>query len=87
MPAIIVSPYARAGYISPTDYEFGSILKYIENNWNLGSLGTSDQGATSIIGCFNYSQEPIKFKRFPSEHSEEYFIRHKPSFLPTDTDM
>jgi phospholipase C len=87
VPAIIVSPYAKAGYISRTNYEFGSILKYVENNWNLGSLGTSDQGATSIVDCFNYSQPPIKFKQFASKHSKEYFIRRKPSFLPTDTDM
>ena len=30
VPAIIVSPYAKPGYISKTQYEFGSILKYIE---------------------------------------------------------
>jgi phospholipase C len=87
VPAIIVSPYARAGYISPTQYEFGSILKYMENNWNLGSLGTSDQRATSIIDCFNYYQTPITFTPIGSRHSESYFLHKKPSYLPPDTDF
>jgi len=87
VPAIIVSPYARARYISPTNYEFGSILKYIEQNWNLGSLGTTDQRAASIIDCFNYLQTPIPFKPITSKYSKEYFLHKKPSLLPVDTDM
>ena len=64
VPMMVISPYAIAGsgsqggYISHTQYEFGSILKYIEGNWNLGSLGTTDVRATSIGNVFNYSQSP-----------------------------
>jgi phospholipase C len=87
VPAIIVSPYAKPGYVSTTNYEFGSILKYIEQNWSLGSLGTSDTRARSISDCFNYSQAPIPFKPFAAKLSKEYFLREKPSYKPTDTDM
>jgi len=87
VPALIVSPYAKAGYISPTIYQFGSILKYIEKNWDLGSLGTSDKAATSIIDCFNYSQMPIQFQPIPSERSASYFLHRKGRFGPPDTDM
>jgi phospholipase C len=87
VPAIIVSPYARAGYISKTEYEFGSILKYMENNWSLGSLGTSDQRAASIIDCFDYSQTPITFTPIASEYGRSYFLHKKPSYLPPDTDF
>jgi phospholipase C len=87
VPAIIVSPYARAGYISTTQYEFGSILKYMENNWDLGSLGTSDQRAASIIDCFNYSQSPIPFTPITAEYGRSYFLHKKPSYLPADTDL
>jgi phospholipase C len=86
VPAIVVSPYAKAGYISQTNYEFGSILRYIEDNWNLGRLGTSDSRAPSIIDCFNYSQQPITFQKIPSSLSKEYFIHAKYSG-PPDTDM
>jgi phospholipase C len=87
VPAIIVSPYAKAGYISKTDYEFGSILRYVEDNWDLGNLGTSDVRAKSIIDCFNYNQPPISFVPITSSKNEEYFIHRKPSYLPVDDDM
>ena len=41
VPAIVISPYAKPGHISTTQYEFGSILRYIEENWNLGQIGTT----------------------------------------------
>jgi phospholipase C len=87
VPAIIVSPYALPRHISRTQYEFGSILKYIEQNWRLGSLGTSDKRATSILDCFNYSQKPIPFKPVPAKYSKSYFLHAKPSYLPVDTDF
>src|SRR5580700_2222316 len=87
VPAIVVSPYAKAGYISHTNYEFGSILRYVEDNWNLGTLGTSDQRATSIRDCFNYNQKPITFVPIASLLSKEYFIHQKPSYKPVDNDM
>jgi phospholipase C len=87
VPAIIVSPYAKPGFISKTDYEFGSILRYVEDNWDLGSLGTSDVRAKSIIDCFNYDQAPINFVPILSSKNKEYFIHRKPSYLPVDDDM
>jgi phospholipase C len=87
VPAIIVSPYALPGHISTTQYEFGSILKYIEQNWNLGSLGTSDVRAKSIIDCFNYKQQPIKFTPIESSLSKSYFLHQRPSLQAPDTDM
>jgi phospholipase C len=87
VPALIISPYAKAGYISKTEYQFGSILRYIEDNWNLGRLGTSDAHSKSIADCFDYSQKPIKFKRILSSRSEAYFIHRPASGLPIDDDM
>jgi len=85
VPALIVSPYAKQDYVSQTYYEFGSILKYVEQNWDLGSLGTSDKRATSIIDCLDYSQKPRKFVVVPAKYSKEYFLRRPPSGLPVDT--
>lgn len=86
VPAIVISPYAKAGYISKTSYEFGSILRYIEENFALGSLGTSDKRAHSIGDCFDYSQAPIAFTPIPSQYSKEFFIRERPSYRANDTD-
>ncbi|HEV3091577.1 MAG TPA: alkaline phosphatase family protein [Candidatus Cybelea sp.] len=90
VPMLLVSAYAREtsssqpGYISHTQYEFGSILKFIENNWNLGSLGTTDQRANSLIDCFDFSQSPRPFVAIPSDYSIGFFKHEKPSGLPVD---
>ncbi len=90
VPMIVVSPYAKlgkssqAGYISHTQYEFASILKYVENNFNLGSLGTTDQRATSIDDVFNYDQKPRAFTVIPSQHDAQYFITHAKPFSHGD---
>jgi phospholipase C len=86
VPAIIVSPFARAGYISTTTYQFGSILKYIEQNWKLGSLNTTDKSSKSIIDCFNYDQSPIQFQPITSSLGKSYFLHEKHSYQPPDTD-
>jgi len=92
VPMLIVSPYAREtsssqpGYISHTRYEFGSILKFVEHTWNLGSLGTTDERATSIVDCFDFTQKPRKFMAIQSEYSRSYFEHQKPSYKPVDTE-
>jgi phospholipase C len=92
IPMLIVSAYAREaapntpGYISHTQYEFGSILKFVEDNWGLGRLGTSDVGANSIIDSFDFKQPPRAFTPISSKYSKEYFKRRPPSGLPIDTD-
>jgi phospholipase C len=79
VPMMILSPYAKmgsssqGGYISSTPYESGSILRYIEDNWNLPRLGTSDVRAASIGDVFDYTQPPRAFTQIPSEDSIEYF--------------
>jgi len=87
VPALVISPYAKAGHISTTTYEFGSILRYIEENWNLGSLGTSDARANSLIDCFDYNQPPIQFQPITSELDKSYFLHEKPSLHPPDDDF
>jgi phospholipase C len=80
VPFIVVSPYAiegsakKGGYVSHTQYEFGSILKYIEENWNLGSLGTTDKRATSIGDVLDYSQSPRAFTVIPADQSIQFFL-------------
>lgn len=91
VPMLIVSPYAREtssqpGYISHTPYEFGSILKFIEGTWSLGSLGTTDVRATSIADCFDFTQQPRTFAVIPSRYSRAYFERRKPSRRPVDNE-
>ncbi|MGB8909892.1 MAG: alkaline phosphatase family protein [Candidatus Cybelea sp.] len=55
VPMIVVSPYAKRGYVSHTTYQFGSILKFIEENWHLGSLGSTDKRSQSIGDIFDFN--------------------------------
>ncbi len=84
VPVIIVSPFVPAGEISHTQYEFGSILKFIEGTFKLGNLGTTDVRAASIGNVFNFKQKPRSFATIPSDKSKQYFLTQPPSFLPVD---
>ena len=91
VPMIVVSPYARYGARGPglvehEQYEFGSILKFIENIWGLGQLGTTDTRATSIIDCFDFTQQPRQFQEIGSSYSRAFFEHQKPSYLPVDSE-
>jgi len=59
VPFLIVSPYARKGHISTTQYEFASVLKFIEERFGLPALGTRDANANDITDSFNFNQTPL----------------------------
>jgi phospholipase C len=90
VPMLIVSAYdkrtsaSQPGYISHTQYEDGSLLKFIENNWNLGSLGTSDMRANSIADSFDFSQKPRPFVPISKSYSRSYWKHYKVSSAPID---
>jgi phospholipase C len=84
VPMIVISPYARAGYISHTQYEPASILKFIENNWGLARIGTNDVRAKDIGGVFDFSKPPRAFVKIPARYSKDFFLHQKPSNRPVD---
>ncbi|MBV8117616.1 MAG: hypothetical protein JOZ01_06535, partial [Candidatus Eremiobacteraeota bacterium] len=86
VPMIVISPYVAAGTISHTQYEFGSILKFIEGTFGLGSLGTTDARATSIGDMFNFKQKPRAFKMISSPLTIEQIMREPESTLPVDSE-
>ena len=70
VPMIVVSPYAKPGYISHTQYEFGSVVKFVEDVWSLGRLGTTDVRANSMNDMFQYDQGPRPFKPITAKYSK-----------------
>jgi len=83
---IVASPYVPPNEISHTVYGFGSIIKFIEETWNLGSLGTTDATSTSISNMFDFTQKPRNFKLIPAKYSRSFFLHQRPSGLPVDTE-
>ena len=76
VPLIVVSPYAKAGYISHVTHDFGSILKFIEQTYGLSSLGYADARADDLSDCFDYIQSPIPFKTINAPLKAAYFLNY-----------
>ncbi len=92
VPCLIVSPYAKRGYVSHTQYEYGSILKFIEQAFDLPALGPTSEGytdtrANSIVDGFDFTQAPRAFKPIPIPPGYAERIRTEaPSDEPVDTE-
>jgi phospholipase C len=97
VPCIVISPYAKigtrlkVGYVSHTTYEFGSILRFVEQVFNLPTLGRAAQGytdarATSIGDVFDFSQKPRRFRAIPAKYPASRFLHERPSLRPPDDD-
>lgn len=76
VPAFMVSPYARRGHIDSTILDFTSVIKFIEDNWNLEPLAERDANANSFVSAFDFSAPPrepvfIPFERVVKEERVE----------------
>jgi phospholipase C len=59
VPLVIISPYARKGYISHTQYDFSSFLKFAEKRFSLPTLNEQDARANDMLDSFDFNQEPL----------------------------
>lgn len=61
VPTLIVSPYAKHGYVDHTPYEFGSLLSLLEHGLGLPSLHSRDAvgiGKNDMMNSFDFNQSP-----------------------------
>jgi phospholipase C len=61
VPLVVVSPYAKRGYVSHKVHEFGSILKFAEKTFDLGSMQTTDVRSDNLYDAFDFKQRPRAF--------------------------
>ena len=59
MPAVVVSPYAKPGYVSHQLYDHTSILKLVERKWNLPPLTARDAEANDLLEMFDLDRPPL----------------------------
>ena len=59
VPTIVISPYARPGYVDHTTYEFASVLRFIETIFDLKPMTSRDANASDMLGAFDFSQQPL----------------------------
>jgi phospholipase C len=58
VPLLIISPYAKRGYISHTPYEHSSILRFVETRYHLPPLTPRDSSASNMLDSFDFSHPP-----------------------------
>jgi phospholipase C len=61
VPLLVISPWARHGYVSHTVHEASGFITFIEHNFNLGSLGQRDETADGLADCFDFTQPKAPF--------------------------
>ncbi len=59
VPALLVSPYSRAGSIVSGQLDTTSILRFIEQNWGLAPLTSRDASASSLSLGLDLARKPI----------------------------
>ena len=58
VPLLVISPYAKEGFVSHELGEFSSVLRFIEDNWELTQLTHRDRDATPLLSAFDFDQAP-----------------------------
>jgi len=58
VPAVIVSPYARRDYVCTKTLDHTSVLKLIEQKWNLPPLTRRDAAADSPLDALDFDAPP-----------------------------
>lgn len=58
VPALIISPYAKEGYIDNTFYDATSVLKFIETVFGLPPLTENDKKANNMLNAFDFNNAP-----------------------------
>lgn len=54
VPCIIISPFAKKGFVDHTPYETVSILSFIEKRWGLQPLQDRDKNANPLENAFTF---------------------------------
>jgi phospholipase C len=55
VPGFVISPFAKANYVSHVVHDHTSILKFIETKFNLGAMTYRDANADDLLDCFDFA--------------------------------
>jgi phospholipase C len=89
VPFVVISAYTAEGYVDNERNDFGSILRFIEQNFGIpeGELGFADaRSTTDLTDFFNLTQQARVFTTIPAALDADYFIHQKPSPTLHDND-
>jgi phospholipase C len=87
VPLIVISPYARPRYVSHLNHDFGSILRAVEENFNVPALGYADSYAPDDLSdCFDFQQQPLTFHQIDAPLKADHFIHDTTPPMDPDDD-
>jgi phospholipase C len=55
VPLIVISPFAKKGYVSHTPTDYTAMLKFIETRWNLANLTKRDAAQADMTEFFDWT--------------------------------
>jgi len=84
VPLLVVSPYAKHGYITHHFHEASGFISFIEHNFDLGTLDARDAGSDAYLECFDFTQKPPAFAPVPAKVTADRLIREVDSGPPDD---
>ena len=87
VPLLMISPYAKAGSVTHKEYETGSILRFVEDQYGLGQLSASDKRANDPakdMNAFDFSQKPRTYVPVQTLYTPQFFVNRKYDGRPPD---
>jgi phospholipase C len=85
VPLLVISPYAKANYVSHVSYESAGLLKFAETVFGLPALAAADARANGFDDCFDFAQAPRAFSAIRKHLSKIRWTAHPPSRVPPDS--
>jgi phospholipase C len=87
VPLLAVSPYAKPGYVSHVQYESASVLRFVEDRWNLKPMEAADaRAADPASDMLNFSKAPRTFVPLELRKPARAFIEGRHSAHAPDDD-
>jgi phospholipase C len=86
VPLIVISPFAKHGYVSHVQYETASVLRFAEDLFGLGQLAAADRRANSPAkDCFDFTAPPRPFVRIHAPYPPSFFMhQHASDYFAPD---
>jgi phospholipase C len=86
VPFMVIGPYAKRHYVSHVRHEFGSIVHFVEDVFDLPSMGTTDQRSDALRDCFDFSGSPAAFEAIPTLRKQMFFTDPSQPDVQPDSD-
>ena len=64
VPAILVGPFVKRGFVDHTQYETASILSLIERRWSLAPLSSRDRDAAPLQNVFDFTSDKNSYGKY-----------------------